>query len=99
MLQVLCTGIWVLSIHRVLRRIPLARNHFDLHVLPLLIFYLELASIGSNDLHFQLAVGAVQFRVGRAIRYRISAADVFPNIAENFSKLRLESGEVRSPTG
>ena|ERR1700722_3079850 len=48
-----------LLIHGVLGRIPIPRDHFDLHVLALLVFHFQRAAVRRKDLHFQLAIRAV----------------------------------------
>ena len=54
-----------LSVHRVLGGVAVAGDHLDFLFFAFLVFHLERSAVGGHDLHFQLAVGAVELVVGR----------------------------------
>src|SRR6266446_8400787 len=87
------------SVHRMLGSVAIAGDDFNFHIFALLVFYFELAAVGSHHLHFQLAVGAVQFAVGGMVGEGVLLANVFANFLEDLGKLGLETREESAASG
>src|ERR1039457_2796749 len=79
--------------------ISVAGDYFDFLLFTLLIFHLQLAAIGRHDLHFQLAVSAIQLVVAGPVGERILIADVVANILEVLAILCLKTRKVGAPSG
>src|SRR5450759_1211875 len=86
-------------LHRVLRRVPLARVDNVLKVLTLLIMNLQWTAVGRLKFHFQLAVGAVLFGVGGMVRDAVLVADVGPDLVEYLRQFALKTREVGAASG
>src|SRR5205814_592905 len=83
----------------VLGGVAVAGDHFNFDVFTLLIFHLQRAAIGTNHLHFQLAVGAIQLVVAGMIRERILLANIFAYFLKNLVELGLETREEGAASG
>src|ERR1700683_4042504 len=89
----------LLSVHRMLGRIPVAGDDFQFLFFTLLVFCFERAAIGRHDLHFQLAVGAVELAVGGMIGQRVLIANVAADILKVLAILRLKPWKVSAAAG
>src|ERR1700752_1932775 len=86
-------------VHSVLGGISVAGYYLDFLFFALLVFYFHRAAIRGYDLHFQLAVGAVELAVGRVIRKRVLVANVVGDVTEKFGQFAFEAGKVSAAAG
>src|SRR5215467_4983576 len=79
-----------------LRRVPVTRVDYWLHIFALLIAHFELSAIGGDEFYLQLAIAPVQLAVSRMVGNRVFVADVLPDAVEDFPKFLLEAREIRA---
>src|SRR5260370_34373961 len=82
-----------------LRRVTLSRDDLVFHVFAFLVSYFQRTTIRRHDIDLQLAIAAIELRIGRAIRDLVLVANVSSDVVKNLREFRLKPRLVIAAPG